>query len=355
MRRLVASLLLVAAAHGATAQEIRTRDLADREIVLAGPARRIVALPAPSAPTVMSMDLSARHIVGMHPSIRAVVQEGLMARLFPEALGIETSVLNAGAAGFMPNIETVAGLHPDLVLQRGERGEDIIGPLTNAGLKTALVIYGDEETTRRNLQLAAEIVGKPERGRAILAWRDGIEARLKRDGATISERPSVLFLSRPSGRIAVTAAGTPNDLAITLAGGRNAAAEFRGSASVSAEQMMLWNPQVILLNSQDRNLGAKDITEDPILSGTDAARDHRVYKVPVGAFRWEPPNQENPFFWLWLSVLLHPEAFAYDMRAELRTGMALLYGREPDPAELDAMLLVKANAGTMNYERIVGK
>ncbi|MBY6264073.1 ABC transporter substrate-binding protein [Azospirillum sp. 412522] len=358
---LAAAALLLALSPGparaaeSRAAEIRTTDLAGNEIVLPKPAERIVALPAPSAPTVVAADRSADRLVGMHQTVGEVAKGGLLGRLFPRLNRLPASLLSAGKSAFMPNVEAIAALEPDLVLQRGELGPQIVSPLAEAGLKTALVVYGDEETTRRNIRLMAGLTGHPERAEALIGWRDEVLARIRRpDGDAAGKAPTVLFLSRLAGHLVVTGKGTPTDFAIAAAGGRNLAAGRSGSITVTAEQIMIWDPEVILLNSADRDLQPADIRSDPLLSGTAAAKAGRVYKVPVGAFRWEPPNAENPLFWLWLAKLFHPDANGYEMRAEVRRGIGLVYGSEPTDAEIDRLLLADVNKGTLNYDRIVG-
>ncbi|KAA0598623.1 iron complex transport system substrate-binding protein [Azospirillum lipoferum] len=336
------------------AAEIRTTDLAGNAIVLPKPAERIVALPAPSAPTVIAADRSADRLVGMHQTVGEVAKGGLLGRLFPRLNRLPASLLSAGKSAFMPNVEAIAALEPDLVLQRGELGPQIVSPLAEAGLKTALVVYGDEETTRRNIRLMADLTGHPERAEALIGWRDEVLARIRRPDGTAGKKPTVLFLSRLAGHLVVTGQNTPTDFAIAAAGGRNLAAERSGSITVTAEQIMIWDPEVILLNSADRDLQPADIRNDPLLSGTAAAKAGRVYKVPVGAFRWEPPNAENPLFWLWLAKLFHPVANGYDLRAEVRRGIGLVYGGEPTDAEIDRLLLADVNRGALNYDRIVG-
>jgi len=334
----------------ARAQEIRFRDLRDREVVLAKPAERVVALPAPAAPTLIAVDQSARRVIGMHPTVKEIAKARLIGRIFAETTRIESALLSAGGAAFTPNVEAIAALRPDLVIQRGELGMAVVDPLTSAGLRTALVAYGGEDLTRRNIQMFADLAGKPERGRTLIAWRDAVLAMLP--GEPAADAPKTLFLSRFGGHLAATGTGTPNDFAIAAAGGRNLA-DRPGSISVSSEQLMVWNPDVLLLSSMDRNLSPEEIYADPILSATTAARNRRVYKVPLGMFRWEPPNPENPLFWLWLATLLPNDAPSYDLRTEIRKGFELIYAYAANEDELDEMLAIGPNKRSRHYDRVL--
>lgn len=357
MARMIAAAAFVLALlpQLAEAAGVQTKDLTGAEIVLSKPVERVVALPAPSAPTLVAVDRSADRLVGMHQTVREVAKSGLLGRLFPRLNDVPASLLSAGKSAFMPNVEAIAALEPDLVLQRGELGPQVVSPLVEAGLKTALIVYGDEDATRRNIRLMADLVGQPERGEALVAWRDDVLGRIARPDHAASGGPTVLFLSRMAGHLVATGTGTPTDFAMTVAGGRNVAAERAGSITVTAEQIMIWDPQIILLNSANRDLNPTDVYADPLLSSTAAAKARRVYKAPVGAFRWEPPNAENPLFWLWLAKLFAPDDQTYDLRGEIRRGIALVYGREPSEAEIDHLLLPEINQGALNYDRIVSR
>ncbi|MDN3718499.1 ABC transporter substrate-binding protein [Roseibium salinum] len=113
--------------------------------------------------------------------------------------------------------------------------------------------------------------------------------------------------------------GNYNAFYIKLAGGKVASASLpAGWADVNAEQIAAWNPDVILLNSFEDELRTDRIYNDPILGLTNAAQGKRIYKMPLGGYRWDPPNQESPLTWMWLAKLLHPEIFQYDLREEMK-------------------------------------
>lgn len=350
---LAGAALALLAASAAAADGVRFEDLTGRSVALPAPAARIVSLPIPAAPTLMALDRSPDRLLGMHPMVRSIARDSLLGRIFPGVEHVGTSFMLSGGTAFMPNVEAIAAVKPDLVLQRGERGADIIGPLLNAGLTTALIVYGDEEVSRRNIAMLGAAIGKDERVKAILDWRSSVAARLAslRPPTTMASAPRVLFLSKSAERFVATGEESIMGYAIALAGGRNAAEGLSGSKTASAEQMMIWNPDIIVLNSAVPDLTPQTIFGDPILSGTRAAKEKRVYKIPTGAYRWEPATQENPFLWLWLAALIHDTASSIDMRAELRGGLHDLYGFEASEADLDRVLRLDVNGASRGYER----
>ena len=63
--------------------------------------------------------------------------------------------------------------------------------------------------------------------------------------------------------------------------------------------------------------------------------------MPLGGYRWDPPNQESPLTWMWTANLLHPEVFDYDLRAEMREAYRVLYDYELSDADIDEILWIE--------------
>jgi iron complex transport system substrate-binding protein len=204
------------------------------------------------------------------------------------------------------------------------------------------------------MTMVATAIGRPERIPELVAWRDQVQKDIEARAASIpvEQRPSVLYLGRSLSDI--TASGNKGNYAswyIELAGGRSASAELDGSVSINREQIAQWDPEVILLNSFEPNLDVSWVYNDPILSLTRAAQARRVYKMPLGGYRWDPPNQESPLTWMWLANLLHPEIFDYDLRAEMRSAYKKLYNYELGDADIDGIIWMAQQGNAAGYDQ----
>lgn len=340
------------------AEPIAVKDMQGRPLRLESPAERLITIPIPLASTVIALDGTINRLVGMHPLAKSAIETSYLGTLFPEAAKIESSIINgASPEGFAPNVEAVAALRPDLVVQWGGQGEDIVAPLENAGLKTGLVVYGDESRAREMLGFVGSVIGADEKARMLLDWRNTTWNAISEISKTVAEkeRPKVVYLLRAKNGLQVAGGGTYYDSYIKLAGGINPAAGLSNFKIVNTEQMAQWDPDVILLNNFEDGLDLSAITDDPILSATSAARNKRVYKLPMGGYRWDPPSQESPLTWMWLATLLHPDRFAFDPRAEIKAWYPKIYGATPSDAEIDGILRIKMNGGSAGYDRMVAK
>lgn len=352
----VALALLAMQPPMAIAAPITFTDHENRTVTLERPAERIASIPIPIASTIISMDGGTARLVGMNPTAKQAILDGILGKTFPEAKNIPSEIT---APSFIPNVEELAATRPDLVVQWADRGRDLVDPITNAGLTTMLISYGTEEKTKEYQQMVATAMGKPERAGVINDWRDAVAGEMAGKVKAIpdSDKPKVLYLQRAMDKLLASGAqGNYNTFYIELAGGVSASADLVGNGvTISAEQIAEWNPDVILLNNFESDLTIARVYDDPILSLTSAAQNHKVYRMPLGGYRWDPPNQESPLAWMWLANLLHPDVFRYRLRDEMTKAYKILYGYELTSADIDGILWMAMQGGETNYAQFEAK
>ena len=90
------------------------------------------------------------------------------------------------------------------------------------------------------------------------------------------------------------------------------------------EQIYIWNPQLIICNEP----GVADyILTDEKWSGLECVRNNTVYQMPVGISRMgHPTSTETPLALMWLSNLLYPQLFDFDMEKEIADYYSNFYG-----------------------------
>lgn len=340
----------------ALADPITITDHEKRTVTLAKPAERIASIPIPMASTIIAMDGGTSKLVGMNPTAKSAIVEGVLGKIFPEAKTIPSDIT---APNFIPNVEELAATNPELVIQWADRGPDLVDPIVNAGLTALLISYGTEEKTKQYQAMVATAMGKPERAEMINGWRDQVAAEiaLKSKDIPADKKPKVLYLGRAlEGLTASGDKGNYNAFYINLVGATSASADVQGQGTtISPEQIAEWNPDVILLNSFEAKLGLERVYDDPILSLTKAAQEKRVYKLPLGGYRWDPPNQESPLTWMWLGNLVHPEVFQYDLRGEMKKAYKTLYDYDLTDADIDGILWIGMQGDATNYAQFKAK
>ena len=335
----------------ATAEPIVITDQRDRTITLDGEVERVVTIPIPAASVFIAVDGGTDRLVGMHQLSKTAIKGRILERFYPDSLAIPSNITGKGFS-FVPNVEELLALEPDLVFQWGHLNDDIIDPLVNAGLDVALIRIGKEEFTRKWLTMMGAMTGKSDKAVAMIDWRDEVMAEVRAATADIAEedRPRTLYFMNYLSKLRVAGGKSYNNFYINLAGGKNVADELGMFAEVGIEQILEWDPEVILLNGFEAKLSPQDIYDNELLADLSAVKNRRVYKMPLGGYRWDPPNQESPLTWLWLSMVLHPEKFDWDMAARINESYEFIYGQSVNADDVANILRMDMNADAANYD-----
>lgn len=334
----------------AFADPVTVTDPRGVEVTLRAPAERLAIIPIPMASVVIALDGSTNRIAAMNPIAVQSVTEGFLGRIYPEAADIPSDIIASGR--FAPNVEAILGLGVDAVIQ-WKAPKDIIAPLEAVGLPV-IGLQNDpstQEINEKNLTVLATVIGQEARLAEFLALHHARRAEIEAAVAAIpdADRPSVLYLRARGGQVRAAGTGTYRNFWIRLAGGRNAAAELPDQSEVGAEQIIAWNPDVIILSAFDQTTPA-DIYNDPAFVNLAAVQDRQVYKIPHGGYRWDPASHESHLAWTWAAMLLHTEV-SFDLHADMRAAYQLFYGHALTSEEIDQILQVDLNAESAGYER----
>ena len=342
-------------ARAATASRgVRLTDQRGAALTFDEPVTRVVTLPMPAAAMLVAVDSGADSLAGMHEASWAAMRDGVMGEMFPSALDVPHDI--AGQE-FAPNVEAILALDPDVVVQWGDKGSGIIAPLENAGMTVLGLRYGTLEDVTTWITLFAAMLGKRERGAEMTSRIAEEVARAESAAAAApSPGPSVLYFNRFAEGLKVAGRGTYNDEYIALVGATNPATGpdgvgASGMVGVDVEQVLAWDPDIVLLGNFDSAV-PDDLYSDPVWTNLSAVRSRRVYKVPLGGYRWDPPSQESPLMWRWLSQVAFPSQQPSELRGVMGEYYEFLYGQRPSEEQADRILQMGANAASAGYEQL---
>lgn len=260
-------------------------------------------------------------------------------RLYPR---IETVPAAFNAAGEI-NLETLIGARPDVILMAYDGSLPkwldtiaayhipvVLMPNTSlAGLESAARITG-EVLGPSESHLAAEYI----------RYFDGNIRRVRRvtDRLSLSERPRVLHTSS-AGILTVDGRSTLIDDWINVAGGVNAADTSGNGRPVSMEQIVAWNPDVIIVGTAPNQRSREGILNDPRWSGIKAVQTRSVYVNPSGAYLWDRHSAEVALQVLWAAKLLHPRRFSdLDLNRETKLFYSRFFRYTLTDAELSSIM-----------------
>ena len=343
-------LLALVSASGALAQTSFI-DQAGRVVTLDQPPRKLITLPSAAPIVYFAVDGTAEHLAGTTSSSIKTFQGGLYNETIPELMSLDT---NMGGAGFVTNVEAVLAAQPDLVFEVVHK-EGQIERLEEVGLKVAGWSCCTEEQRRGYLTMSGYVSGRNDRAQMILAMQDGSNAALSEHFKTVdaASYTRILEVDKIGEQIQVVANSSQN---YSLSGVTNLASDDSGEwwRTIDAEQFLVWNPEVIIIPAWAVDLTPQAFYDDPLLSGVDAIKNRRVYKVPK--FNRSPDAPEVHLTAQWLARITHPGDFAGQpaFRDTLKTTFKDIYGKDLSDALVDRILEVEANSVSANYADILG-
>jgi iron complex transport system substrate-binding protein len=212
------------------------------------------------------------------------------------------------------NIEELVKTKPDIAIV--SVGDKNVDKISEVHIPVVQLNFTDFNGLKSCFQLTGDILGGDAKQRA-QQYDDYLDSKLKMVTDVTSkipqaDRPKVLHLTSLSPNIA-DGGNTIIDAWIQAAGGVNAAAEEPGSfKEVSMEQILQWNPEVIILGTGNTGLGAKNadlLKTDPRWQEVKAVKNGRVYVNPNGAFMWDRYGAEEALEIQWAAKTLNPDNF----------------------------------------------
>lgn len=243
--------------------------------------------------------------------------------------------------GNTANLEAVLALKPDLILDVGSTSETFVSLAARVQEQTGIpyaLLDGRFDAIAATYRKLGELTGRRDDAEKLARYADDtlrtITGRIA--GIAASSRPRVYYARGPRGLV-TGLGGSINVETIELLAQNVAGGNKGGLANVSIEQILLWNPDVIVTIDKDF---AAAVRQDPAWSAVAAVKARRVHLSPKMPFGWVdfPPSVNRLIGLWWLAKILYPDKFPEDMTALTRDFYTLFYHRTPTDAQIAHVL-----------------
>ncbi len=333
-----------------TAEEKMIQDQLGRDVTILGDVDRVVVggiLPYFSTWFVATN--STKEIVGMHPNSYNEASNSMLAKMSPDVLKASTDFIQNGEL----NVEELMNVDPQVYFEIANDTKSI-EKLDEAGISTVAlqtVEVADAnpvETFNSWLKVTAEIKGGDALDRAdkyvdnVTNVQKEIDTKLK--NVEKEDKPRVLVLHQHSDKsIVVAGQNLWGEYWVNQTGGYDIVSGdgVQGQKEVNMEQIYKWNPDIIYITNFTETQ-PEDLFNNKI-SGQDwsdvkAVQDKKVYKIPLGIYRWFPPSGDAPLMLKWMANHNQPELFDYDMNDEIKTYYKDFYNFDVTDDEVETIL-----------------
>ena len=114
---------------------------------------------------------------------------------------------------------------------------------------------------------------------------------------------------------------------------------------ISAEQLLAWDPDVIVVNGEPKadksgSSAAEDILSNPDYASLKAVQDQKVYGTPNAPFSWvdRPAGPNRLIGMRWFSALIYPKYIKCDINEEIHKFFDLFYHVDLSDEQLENVL-----------------
>lgn len=332
-RAFIAACSLLAAPRVARAQGIT--DGAGRTVTV--PARTDRVFPAGPPAAIQHYTLQPRSLLGWPRANRG--SELLF--LDPE-VGTRPELGRLTGRGNTTNLEVLLQLKPDLILDVGSVARTFVETADRVQAQTGIpyaLLDGRFDNIAETYRLHGRLTGETARAEELARYCEEVVNTCRSRVATVSSerRPRVYYARGPRG-LDTGLGGSINVETIEFMGAINVAGGTRGGlATVSLEQVLAWDPEVIVTIDQEF---ARTARADPSWASVRAVRDGRVHlspKMPFGWVDFPPSVNRMPGLW-WLGKLMYPSLFPEDLVSVTREFYTRFYHRAPTDPQIAFVL-----------------
>lgn len=290
-------------------------DSAERIVKIPEKVERIACLYAFTGHAVTMMG-RGKDIVAVS---RGLKRDSLLLEICPS---IENAIVPKSQGAL--NMEEVLNAAPDVLFipgdMSGNRGE--MEKLERLGIPAVIIDYHDMAGQQEAINIIGRAVGRPERAAEYNEYyRKCVDHVKKITDAVPEEKKIRLYHSLLEANRTTLKHGLTADW-LRATGVINVALSSHmnildGKNFVGIEQILVWNPDVILANEPE---AFKLILNDRKWALVNAVKNGRVYQMPIAISRWgHPGSMETPLAVLWTARQLYPDLFKdLDMKKETK-------------------------------------
>lgn len=255
------------------------------------------------------------------------------------------------ADGKVGNIEEIVKVAPDIIFSSFFKNPSA-GVIDQADriqeqLQIPVVLIDSSfESLPRTYEFVGDLVNERERSLELGRYISDLLADVRSKAAMIDEDAKVtIYYAEGIKGLQTDPSGSWHTRVIDFINAINVAqVEIQsgmGRSTVSPEQLLRWNPDVIIA-CHDQGFANEKLTYQAVLNDgrfrtLAAISNNRVYEVPYKPFNFidRPPSINRLIGLKWLGNLIYPKVFRYDMNQETKEFYKVFYNIDLSQEQLD--------------------
>lgn len=235
------------------------------------------------------------------------------------------------------NYEAVIAADPTIAVNVGTINDKMISDcdkLSKSLGVPVVAVDGDLSAFAEAYRFMGELLGEEEQAEKLASYAEKTFADIEK--MEVPEDKKVrIYYGNGEDSLETAPAGSAHGQIIDMVNAVNVADLEMGEGSrvqISAEQLLAWDPDVIVVNGEPKAdtsgaSAAEAILANPDYASLKAVQDQQVYGTPNTPFSWmDRPMGPNRIVGIrWLSGLIYPEYLNYNVDEEVKEFFDLFY------------------------------
>ena len=231
------------------------------------------------------------------------------------------------------NKEEILKVKPDIILNMGDLTKSTVADSDKIQEDLGIpVVYvtGDLARMGEAYEFMGKITGDTKKAEELGDYCKKTHAEISEIATKIPEdkKVKVYYAEGPKG-LQTDPKGSMHTELLDIVGATNIAEvqvnQGYGRSEVSMEQVLKWNPEVILVCYDQGFAGSAQNPYDVLMSDSNwsnikAVQDKKTYVIPYMPYNWfdRPPSVIRMLGAKWLGNLLYPDYYKYNMKTEVK-------------------------------------
>lgn len=235
------------------------------------------------------------------------------------------------------NYEAVIAADPTIAVNVGTINDKMISDcdkLSKSLGVPVVAVDGDLSASAEAYRFMGELLGEEEQAEKLASYAEKTFADIEK--MEVPEDKKVrIYYGNGEDSLETAPAGSAHGQIIDMVNAVNVADLEMGEGSrvqISAEQLLAWDPDVIVVNGEPKAdmsgaSAAETILANPDYASLNAVQNQQVYGTPNAPFSWmDRPMGPNRIVGIrWLSGLIYPEYLNYNVDEEVKEFFDLFY------------------------------
>lgn len=249
------------------------------------------------------------------------------------------------------NYEAVIAAGPTIAVNCGTINDAMISDCDAMSERLGIPVVAVDSQLNHSAEafrFMGELLGAEEQGEALAAYAEKTFGDIQSLADIPEEKRVRVYYGNGEDSLETAPAGSSHAQILDAINAINVAELELGDGSrvqISAEQLLAWDPDVIIVNGEPKadmsgSAAAEAILKNPDYASLKAVQELKVYGTPNAPFSWvdRPPGPNRLIGMRWFSALIYPEFINCDVKEEVHEFFDLFYHVDLTDEQMEKLL-----------------